>query len=226
MAQSYYTRQLLSERQLREISELLPNATWSKSKEDLIEYYPKYQSSSEMVKSEVRNRIAELVMNQVNADIRFYDRVFPRQSTAVIISKTSEGEGLKIHHDNAKVGEFSTTVFLSDPETYEGGELCLWYEGQEQKFKLPAGHAITYSTGAPHMVAPVTSGSRIVAVFWTTSSIRDPRHREVLSGMRQIRRLLPEIISYDFDEVVEDPAFQLLEIENKFIRYFVNPAGM
>ena len=224
MSKSYYTRQLLSDRQLQEIQELLPHATWSKSKEELVEYYPKYQSSSEMIPSEVRGRISDLVMSQINADQGFYDRVFPKQSTAVIVSKTSEGEGLKIHHDNANVGEFSTTVFLSDPDTYEGGELCLWYEGEVQKFKLPAGHAITYSTGAPHMVAPVTSGSRIVAVFWTTSSIRDPRHREILSGMRQIRRLLPEVISYDFDEVTGDPAFQLLEVENKFIRYFVNPA--
>ena len=224
MTKSYYTRQLLSDRQLQEIQELLPLATWSKSKEELAEYYPKYQSSSEMVPSEVRGRISELVMTQVNADRGFYDRVFPQKSTAVIVSNTSEGEGLKIHHDNASVGEFSTTVFLADPDTYEGGELCLWYEGEVQKFKLPAGHAITYSTGAPHMVAPVTKGSRFVAVFWTTSAIRDPRHREILSGMRQIRRLLPETISYDFNEVIADPAFQLLEIENKFTRYFINPS--
>jgi predicted 2-oxoglutarate/Fe(II)-dependent dioxygenase YbiX len=175
-----------------------------------------------MIPSEVRSRISETVMTQINADREFYDRVFPQKSTAVIISKTSIDEGLKIHHDDATVGEFSTTVFLSNPEIYEGGELCLWYEGEVQKFKLPAGYAITYNTGAPHCVAPVTYGNRIAAVFWTTSEIRDPRHREVLSSLRTVRRLLPEKASYDFTETMNDPAFLLLEAENKFIRYFVN----
>lgn len=225
MAKSYYTRPLLTLEQLTQINQLLPHATWSKSKDDLVEYYPGYQTSSEMVISEIRNEISSCVMARINADGGFFDMVFPEHSTSVIVSKTSVDEGLKIHHDDTKVGDFSTTVFLSDPETYEGGELCLWYEGEVQKFKLPAGHAITYSTGAPHCVAPVTKGDRIAAVFWTSSEIKDPRHREILSSLRHIRRLLPLSAGFDFTEAMNDPRFLLLEAENKFIRYFIKPSG-
>ena len=170
-----------------------------------------------------RSAINQMVMEAINHDQGFFDLAFPRESTAVIVSNTAAGEGLKIHHDNASVGEFSTTVFLSDPDTYEGGELTIWYEDEPQKFKLPAGYAITYETGAPHGVMPVVSGERNVAVFWTSTSIRDPRHREVLSGMRRARRLLPEIRTYNYEELASDPWFQLLETENLYIRYFVNP---
>ena len=220
---SHYIRELLSKSALEQVHQLLKQGEWSKSPEKLVEYYPGYQTSSEMPPSIIRSQISQIVMDAINQDQGFYDLVFPANSTAVIVSNTAESEGIKIHHDNASVGEFSTTVFLTDPDTYEGGELTLWYEGNPQKVKLPAGHAITYETGAPHGVMPVVSGQRYAAVFWTSSSIRDPRHRELLSGMRRIRRLLPVIQSYDYTELDLDPGFQLLGLENKFLRYFINP---
>ena len=221
MTLSYFTRELLSSESIQHIRGVLSKSTWSKSDKELIEYYPGYQTNSEMVPSIYRQEIAQIVMSAIGADQGFHDFAFPAQSTAVIVSKTEVGEGLKIHHDNAGVGDFSTTVFLSDPDTYEGGELAIWYEGEVQKFKLPAGHAITYSTGAPHSVLPVTSGTRKVAVFWTTSSVRDPRHREILSGLRRLRRMLPVAHTYSFDEITSDPEFLLLGLENKYIRYFL-----
>lgn len=221
MATSYVTRPLLSEDDLSIIRPHLDSGEWSKSADNLIEYYPGFQTNSEMIPGPDRSAIAKVVMSRINKDQEFYDLTFPQQSSNVIVSRTEVGEGLKIHHDNTSVGEFSTTVFLSDPETYDGGELAIWYEGEVQKFKLPAGHAITYQTGAPHGVMPVTSGRRDAAVFWTRSSIKDPHKREFLSEMRRLRRLLPVCHSYDFEEVMSDPEFLLLEIENKFIRYFL-----
>lgn len=221
MALSYFTRELLSPESTQHVRNVLSQGSWSKSDKELVEYYPGYQNNSEMVPSAHRQEIAQIVMTAISADQKFHDLVFPAQSTAVIVSKTEVGEGFKIHQDNVGVGDFSTTVFLSDPDTYGGGELAIWYEGEVQKFKLPAGHAITYSTGAPHGVLPVTSGTRQVAVFWTTSSIRDPRHREILSGLRRLRRMLPVTHTYSFDEITNDPEFLLLGLENKYIRYFL-----
>jgi len=221
MATSYLTRELLSSEDLALIATCLNQGTWSKSVKEVMEYYPDYQTNSEMVPGEFRSAIEQTVMAKIKSDQNFYDLVFPTRSTSVIVSKTEIGEGLKIHHDNTSVGEFSTTVFLSDPETYEGGELCLYYEGEVQKFKLPAGHAITYATGAPHGVMPVKSGVRKVAVFWTSSGIKDHRHREVLSGIRRLRRSLPVLHTYSFDAALGSPEFQLLELENKYVRYFL-----
>ena len=128
MIPSYYTRELISAEHIEQIRKLLPQGTWSKSDKELIEYYPGYQTNSEMVPSIHRQEIAQIVMSAINADQGFHDLVFPAQSTAVIVSKTGVGEGLKIHHDNAGVGDFSTTVFLSDPDKYEGGELAILEE--------------------------------------------------------------------------------------------------
>jgi len=218
---SFYLRQLLGEGNLETIQQLLSEGNFSKSKDELIEYYPGYQTNSEMVPSVARQAISAEVMKAITADRGFSDLVFPQQSTNVIVSKTEVGEGLMIHHDNAGVGEFSTTVFLSDPDTYEGGELSLWIDGVEKKFRPPAGWAVTYTTGIPHGVMPVTKGCRLVAVFWTKSLIKDPRHREILSGLRRLRKSLPAVKTFDFDEAVNDPEFILLGLENKYIRYFL-----
>ena len=220
--QSYYVRQLLTESQVDEITRLMPMAQWGDSQRQLDNYLEGYQDNMEMLSGPTLDRISSIVMGQVNGDLGFYDRVFPLKSTPVIVSTTFNNKGFKVHHDDPTVGEFSTTVFLSNPETYEGGELKIWYEGEVQTFKLPAGWAITYETGAPHSVAPVTFGGRMAAVFWTTSRIRDERHRRFLSEMKQIRRLLPPTLSYNFDEANASPYLRLQQLENTFIRTFVN----
>lgn len=221
MTTSYITRPLICADNLKLIENLLSQAEWSQSPDQVMEFYPGYQDSSEMAPSHTRNEIERVVMSLIATDQSFHDLTFPKQSTRVIVSNTEVDQGFKIHHDNVSVGDFSTTVFLSDPDTYEGGELCIHFEGNTQKFKLAAGQAITYSTGAPHCVLPVKSGVRQVAVFWTTSSIRDPRHRDILSGLRRLRRTLPVVHTYDFEEISNSPEFILLELENKYSRYFL-----
>ena len=99
----------------------------------------------------------------------------PKTSSSIIISKTPAGGYYKPHTDWEALGHYSTTIFLNDPDTYGGGELCILpnpYE-DEVKIKLEAGWGITYETGTPHRVATVTQGERLVSVFWTESKIKD-----------------------------------------------------
>jgi len=86
--------------------------------------------------------------------------------------------------------DMSFTLFLEDPEKYDGGELVIESTYGEQEIKLPAGALVLYPTSALHRVAEVTRGQRLVAVSWVQSMIRDPAQRELLHELDTARRSL------------------------------------
>ena len=81
--------------------------------------------------------------------------------------------------------DLSITVFLSAPESYEGGELVVQTRAGELTFKLPAGAALVYPADSLHRVEPVRSGSRLVVVTWAQSQIRDAEVREMLHDLKR-----------------------------------------
>ena len=218
----FYARPLLTDAELQEIIQRLQGAQWSNSDDTLPEYLAADQTNSEMMPSFAKECIAEIVMGAINREEGFRDFVFPKHSTGIIVSRTEVGQGFKTHHDMPTNGEYSTTVFLSDPDTYKGGELTMLLNGEEKKFALPAGSALTYDTGVPHCVKQVSWGTRYAIVFWTTSLVKDNRWREILFDLRRAKKLLPRDYSYDLGETVNDPRFIIQGIENKLLRHFIN----
>jgi PKHD-type hydroxylase len=103
------------------------------------------------------------------------------------------------HVDDAIMGrerpmrtDVSVTVFLDDPESYDGGALVIESTAGEQAFKLPAGSAVLYPATTLHRVEKVTRGARHVAVTWVQSLVRDPARREILFDLDQARRAVFE----------------------------------
>jgi PKHD-type hydroxylase len=79
--------------------------------------------------------------------------------------------------------DVSSTLFISDPDDYDGGELVVQDTYGEHTVKLPAGDMIVYPATSLHIVTPITRGSRIASFFWTQSMIRDESKRQLLFDM-------------------------------------------
>jgi PKHD-type hydroxylase len=76
--------------------------------------------------------------------------------------------------------DVSCTVFLADPASYDGGELCIADTYGEQAIKLPAGHMVLYPGTSLHQVKPVTRGHRLACFFWIESMVRSDEQRRLL----------------------------------------------
>lgn len=76
--------------------------------------------------------------------------------------------------------DIACTVFLTDPESYDGGELIVDDTYGEHEVKLPAGDAIVYPAASLHRVEPVTRGARVAAFFWIQSLVREEAQRRTL----------------------------------------------
>lgn len=76
--------------------------------------------------------------------------------------------------------DLSATLFLCDPEEYDGGELCISSAEGVRQIKLPAGAMVLYPSGSLHYVTPVTRGTRLASFFWIQSMVPDPGERALL----------------------------------------------
>ena len=76
--------------------------------------------------------------------------------------------------------DISATLFLAEPEEYDGGELCVEDTYGVQSVKLPAGHMVLYPATSLHQVRPVTRGARVCSFFWIQSMVRDDTQRSLL----------------------------------------------
>jgi len=100
-----------------------------------------------------------------------------KEMTVPIFTEYREGGFYKPHIDDLTIGGVKThhsmTLFFSEPDEYEGGELVLGMGDREYSLKPPAGTILVYPTGLMHKINPVISGKRRVALMWASSAIED-----------------------------------------------------
>ena len=140
------------------------------------------------------------VMQTLSAHTLFQIAARPRRMKPVMFSRYQQGMTYGNHVDDAVMPtpqgpmrtDLSFTIFLGDPDSYEGGELVTETTQGEQRFKLPAGSMILYPSSTLHRVDPVTQGQRLAAVGWLQSQVRHPEQREVLFDLDTTRRQIFE----------------------------------
>jgi PKHD-type hydroxylase len=114
-----------------------------------------------------------------------------------LICRYRSGMSYGRHYDSAFLplrptplrSDLSSTIFLSEPETYEGGELRVELASKHVLFKGSAGSAILYPSTSIHEVRPVTSGERLVAITFIESRIKDENERYLLYSLNEIAAL-------------------------------------
>jgi PKHD-type hydroxylase len=118
----------------------------------------------------------------------------PRRLHGLRFSRMEPGEGYGRHVDNAYMAggrsDLSFTLFLSDPESYDGGALVLESPAGEERWRLAAGEALVYPSTLLHRVETVERGVRLVAVGWIESRVRSAEQRELLFELDTARRSL------------------------------------
>lgn len=144
--------------------------------------------------SALHQQLATAVQEQMQSHPLVQAAAFPRRIHGVLFNRSGVGEGYGRHVDNAWMAggrtDLSFTVWLSEPDTYQGGELVLESPSGEEAFRLPAGHALVYPSTLLHRVEPVSRGERLVAVGWIESRIRQTEQRELLFELDTARRAL------------------------------------
>jgi PKHD-type hydroxylase len=120
----------------------------------------------------------------------------PKAVIGPLFSRYQPGHAYGSHVDNALIDgmrtDVSFTLFLSDPDSYDGGELVIDTPSGEEAFKLAPGSIVTYPATTLHRVAPVTRGERLGAAGWVRSYLRDAAQRELLFDLETARRRLFE----------------------------------
>ncbi len=118
----------------------------------------------------------------------------------ILISRYQPGMAYGLHVDNAYMNgvraDLSFTLFLSEPDTYDGGALCIEQPAGRQAIKLPAGSLVLYPSTTLHEVEPITRGERLAVVGWIESRVLSAEGREALFDLAQVRAslsLLPEV---------------------------------
>lgn len=136
-----------------------------------------------------RDAILAKVEAALMANPVFMAAARPRRLARLLLSRYREGQTYGAHVDDAIMGgartDLSFTLFLSDPETYEGGALIIQDALEERSIRLQAGDMILYPSNTLHRVEPVVSGERLAVVGWAASWVREPERREILFDLEQ-----------------------------------------
>ena len=159
----------------------------------------KHNLQMDVSQSEHGAAIEQLIFQALGRYPLIHAALLPRAFSNVTISRYEVGMKYGPHVDVPVMGnqsplrsDMSMTIFLDEPEDYDGGELNIFGMGNEQKYKLARGSAVVYPTYFLHEVVEVTRGRRTAAVLWLQSAVRDPLKRELLFELNTAQSLLTE----------------------------------
>jgi PKHD-type hydroxylase len=155
----------------------------------------------------VAQEVGALILQRLGANNLFMSAALPRKIFPPLFNRYEGGEDFGYHVDNAVRAvraspervrtDLSATLFLSEPDTYDGGELVVDDTFGARQVKLPAGHMVLYPGTSLHRVNPVTRGARIGSFFWIQSLVREDAQRALLLDLDvAIQRLTADMAQH------------------------------
>jgi PKHD-type hydroxylase len=183
---------ILNADELRRARELLADAPWTDGKQSAGGQAAQVKNNEQLPHDcEAARAIRAMILRGLDRSPQFFSAALPKRVFTPRLNRyggatNSYGQ----HIDNAIRAlpdsgqrlrtDISCTVFLAEPDEYEGGELCIGDTYGEQSVKLPAGHLVLYPGTSLHQVRPVTRGHRLACFFWIESMVRSDEQRRLL----------------------------------------------
>lgn len=203
---------VLTPTQVADIRRAIDTADWADGRETVGEQGARVKLNRQLREGgELSRRLGAVILTALEANPLFVSAALPLRFVPPLFNRYEGGEHYGLHVDGAVRGvpgtslrlrtDLSCTLFLCEPDDYEGGELEVMDTYGAHEVKLPAGDLILYPSSSLHRVLPVTRGARVCSFFWLQSMVRDDMQRSMLFDLDQtIQRLRAR--DGDKDEVV------------------------
>jgi PKHD-type hydroxylase len=183
--------EVLSKEQVAGMRRAMEAAEWTDGRQTVGPQGAKVKRNQQLPDaSPLRRELGEIVVAALARHPLYHAAALPMRTLSPRFNRYEGGGEYGFHIDGAVMAtgdsdvqvrsDISCTLFLSEPEEYDGGELIVSDTYGEHEVKLPAGDAIVYPSSSLHKVTPVTRGARIASFFWVQSLVRDDSARRLL----------------------------------------------
>lgn len=181
----------------------------------------KAKQNEQLHEPQAYQKSSQLLLQAFSRSEEFREFAFPVMIAPPLITRYQPGMHYGAHSDAAFIqlpggslrSDLSCTVFLNDPDSYEGGALHIHLGDAELQFKLPAGLAVVYPSDTLHQVDPVTKGERLVAITFIQSRIQDPFRRNLLFNLNEVAAL-------EGLKMSQENFSRLQVVQNQLLRYW------
>ncbi|ATW02483.1 Fe2+-dependent dioxygenase [Sphingorhabdus sp. YGSMI21] len=215
---------ILDEEQVRDFRRKLEAAEWSDGAASAGTRSVKVKQNLQIDRQNALSvELGNVILRKLGNDPLFISASLAEKIWPPIFNLYQDGGHYGTHSDAALMrlpeanltirSDLSATIFLSDPDEYDGGELVIEQQYGAQPVKLAAGDMVLYPSSSLHQVMPVTRGQRICAITWMQSAVADASARELLFDLDQsIQSLTP-------DRTHDDPEIdRLIHVYHNLLR--------
>ena len=186
----YLTHSLIDQSEALQIIQKLKaeKSSWQDGKKTAGSHAAKIKSNFQLDKnSKLSIELREIIVNKIISNPLLKSFTLPSLIHGVMFTQSLAGNGYGSHIDNPYMpsgrSDLSFTLFLNEPENYEGGSLCIQTINETKEIKLSAGEMIIYPSTKLHSVSQVKKGERFVCVGWIQSYVQNNEDRSFLFGL-------------------------------------------
>lgn len=221
--------QVLSKTEVRDLRAQLDAAAWEDGAATAGTLAKSVKRNQQITDgSELCQRLGQHILRRLSSTPLFISAALPRNIYPPKFNRYADGGTYGAHVDSALMflpgshqqmrTDLSATLFLAEPEEYDGGELEVEGPFGVQAVKLAAGDMVLYPSSSLHRVTPVTRGARVASFFWIESLVQDEGERTLLFDLDQSIQQLTPLVAPDDPRLV-----QLTGVYHNLLRRWARP---